>query len=268
MIDLKDAAVLAAQLRTYLNIGNSLQHVTFSKDDIKNILSIIDGKIAASFRELNYEEKQQINELVTIELIRTGVMSNELPIQPEITPASEYCEEPYHWQCYDGVATEVETLEFLHALVRLLKPKFILETGTYIGYGAVYMALAQQKNGFGHLLSCDTDEDALHKAISLAMANDVERNIQFVMRKGIDVIPQLDDRCLDLVFIDSGDEETRIEEIKLVMSKLNNNGVVVIHDINKLTRLLAYLDFERLKTSIDLLVLSQTPRGLAIFQKV
>jgi len=267
LADLTQAAVLAAEIRGWLKYDKySKAEVEYSK--LSEIAKLLDSKIAASFRELNYKEKQQINELVTVELIKTGLIKVDNPIQPEITPASEDCPEPFYWSAYDGVATEVEVLEFLYAFVRMVKPKFILETGTYLGHGAVYMALAQKRNGFGNLISCDTDKEALKKAVSLAMQNDIALHINFVLRHGVDVIKQLDDRSVDLVFIDSGDEQTRIEEINSVVYKLTSNGFLLVHDINKLKAIKTHLDFLRLKTVFDGLLISCTPRGLAVFQKV
>lgn len=266
MIDLVDAASLAAELRAFLR--SDCQTVIHSKKEVRQILEIIDAKIAATFRDLSYKEKQQINELVTVELIKTGVMKANTPIQPEITPASETCPEPFHWSAYDGVATEVEVIDFLYAFVRMIKPKIILETGTYLGHSAVSMALAQKKNGFGNLLSCDVDEEVLQRAVSLAMQNDIAMHVNFMLRQGMDVIRQLDDRSLDLVFIDSGDEQTRIDEINAVICKLSIKGFLLVHDLNKLHKVTSHLEYLKVKSILDGMAIMCTPRGIGVFQKI
>lgn len=43
----------------------------------------------------------------------------------------------------------------LYSLIKLLKPERVLEVGTFIGYGACYMARALQENGKGHLFCID-----------------------------------------------------------------------------------------------------------------
>lgn len=43
----------------------------------------------------------------------------------------------------------------LYSLIKLLKPQVVVEVGTYIGYGACYMARALQENGSGHLFCID-----------------------------------------------------------------------------------------------------------------
>lgn len=59
------------------------------------------------------------------------------------------------FHCHDGGSTEYEYLEFLKALILTLKPKSILETGTYLGFGARAIAEAIQFNGFGRLTTID-----------------------------------------------------------------------------------------------------------------
>ena len=265
--DLEQAAVLAAKVRTYLNAENySLLQIP--RSELALIAHILDCKIKAAFSELSYSDKQLMNSQITVELMKTGIMKQEMPTQPEVMPATVRCLEPYKWSCFDGVATEVEMLEFLHSLVRLLKPEFVLETGTYLGYGAVYMALAMQKNGFGSLLSCDTDVEALDKATTLAMINEVDKIVRFVPQSGADVIRQIDDRSLDMVFIDSGDAITRCEEIALVIPKMKlDNSLCVVHDTGSYSQLETYLNGLEKEKKIYPWHVPCTPRGFSFFTR-
>lgn len=43
----------------------------------------------------------------------------------------------------------------LYSFIKLLKPKVVVEVGTFMGYGACYMARALQENGSGHLFCID-----------------------------------------------------------------------------------------------------------------
>ena len=52
---------------------------------------------------------------------------------------------------FNDAGIETETGEFLYAMVRLLKPKNVLETGTHWGVGASYMGQALKDNHDGHL---------------------------------------------------------------------------------------------------------------------
>lgn len=53
---------------------------------------------------------------------------------------------------FNDAGIECETGEFLYSIVRLMKPKHVLETGTHHGIGAAYMGLALKDNHNGGLL--------------------------------------------------------------------------------------------------------------------
>ncbi len=55
------------------------------------------------------------------------------------------------YSAYNSGGVEMEIGDFLYGMVRVLKPKHILETGTHWGISASYMGLALKDNGFGHL---------------------------------------------------------------------------------------------------------------------
>jgi predicted O-methyltransferase YrrM len=53
------------------------------------------------------------------------------------------------------MATECEVLDFLTALVVMLKPSHIVETGCYHGHGTVAIVKGIIRNGFGTISTCD-----------------------------------------------------------------------------------------------------------------
>lgn len=79
------------------------------------------------------------------ELDPTLILHNEgawdKPLQPETTG----------YTSFNDAGIETETGEFLYAMVRLLKPERVLETGTHIGVGAAYMGQALKDNKRGVL---------------------------------------------------------------------------------------------------------------------
>jgi glycosyltransferase involved in cell wall biosynthesis len=68
--------------------------------------------------------------------------------------------DPRYWSMFDGRTLEVESLEFIHSLVRMLKPASALETGGWLGYTATAISLAITANGFGKLTSIEDDINA------------------------------------------------------------------------------------------------------------
>ncbi len=61
------------------------------------------------------------------------------------------------WRAWDEWGVEVETAEFLHALVRLTKPELVVEAGTGRGYAAYAIATALEENGHGHLVTFEPE---------------------------------------------------------------------------------------------------------------
>src|ERR1700676_3065066 len=71
---------------------------------------------------------------VTMEDLQVIKARQEDKTKPEVCVATSVCPRPDRWHCYDEQATEVEVLDFLYALVVMLKPDVVLETGCYYGY--------------------------------------------------------------------------------------------------------------------------------------
>lgn len=118
----------------------------------------------------------------------------------------------------DIAVSEDEMREFLTALVRVLKPDLVVETGTYKGHGARALGLGAYRNGAGRVVTCDTDLRHQVEARNAVAGLPVE--IRYV--RGID-LPELP--LADLVFCDSdyGAREAEIGACKL-------GAVVVVHD--------------------------------------
>jgi predicted O-methyltransferase YrrM len=123
---------------------------------------------------------------------------------------------------------EVEVGEFLHGLVRLVKPRLCLETGTYVGDSAEQIGKALLKNGFGRLLTCDVDPETV-KAASIRLQG---LPVTVMESQGKVLIQSVSLTDIDFVFIDSGIQPVRLEELELLG---NHNvaplGIVAMHDV-------------------------------------
>jgi predicted O-methyltransferase YrrM len=147
-------------------------------------------------------------------------------VKAEVSEKSVECPTPEKWLCYDGMATELEVLNFIEALVVLTKPNIIVETGTWYGYGTIHLAHAVKANKQGIVYSAETDSNIL----SIAKTNILQQGMLDVVElhhgTGIEMINSLE--SIDFAFLDSGDGDTRCAELKALLPKLN--GFVVIHD--------------------------------------
>lgn len=68
------------------------------------------------------------------------------------------------WEIIDETAAEVEMQGLLYALVRMLKPALVVETGTYLGYSTRALGRACQENGQGRVVSCDPNPEYVSAA--------------------------------------------------------------------------------------------------------
>src|SRR5947207_4978167 len=85
-------------------------------------------------------------------------------IQPEYHQATHECPDPQQWKMYDSMTAEVEVLEFLRSMVTTLKPKLVVQTGTFMGISTLWIAEGLKRNGAGKVITCETDPLVYAKA--------------------------------------------------------------------------------------------------------
>jgi len=117
--------------------------------------------------------------------------------------------------------------KFLQIVSRLVRPRRILEIGTFMGYSALCLAAGLEEGGKLHTIEL-RDEDA-----DLAEGNFRRANWQdrIILHRGnaLAIIPTLDE-VWDLVFIDA-DKAGYIDYYKLVMPRLRQGGVVLADNV-------------------------------------
>jgi len=87
-----------------------------------------------------------------------------LDIKPECTGQTSNCKNPQLFSMNSRVGSETEVHRFLKALTVMLKPSFILETGTYEGNGTIAFAEGVIQNGFGRVVSIEYNTDLAETA--------------------------------------------------------------------------------------------------------
>ena len=76
---------------------------------------------------------------------------------PESHRPTPECPEPLHWSMIDSMTAEVEVLELLATLVTTVKPRLVVETGSFLGVSTEWIARGMERNGFGKVISCEFD---------------------------------------------------------------------------------------------------------------
>ncbi len=108
-----------------------------------------------------------------------------------------------------------------YVLVRIYKPKVIVETGTDKGLGSLVIQLAIEKNQMGTLYTLDIDE----YSGSLFDKEDLKK-IKFLVGDSVQNMQKINE--IDFFIHDSDhSEEHEKKEIRAVASKLTNNAIVI-----------------------------------------
>ena len=129
----------------------------------------------------------------------------------------------------DGGSTEFEYLNLVHALILAAKPSYLLETGTYNGYGTLAIASAIALNGCGRVTSVDVGE--CQGARELVKRYGLEPHVEFVQSESVQFCAQWTNQPFDFAFFDS-DVSVRHRECDLLIQrkKLSKGALAVFHD--------------------------------------
>lgn len=115
----------------------------------------------------------------------------------------------------------------LSMLSGMIKPKYILEIGTYTGYSAICLAEGLQEGG--RLITIDVNpeqEDAIHRFIAEA---GMQQKIQFIVGDAYNIIKTLPHK-FDLVFIDA-DKPNYLKYYEQAMEVLNPGGYIIADNV-------------------------------------
>ena len=116
---------------------------------------------------------------------------------------------------------------FLSFISRMIKPKNILEIGTYTGYSALCLAEGLKDNG--KLITIDRDKSLKEKVSNFFSRSIFKNQIEQKLGKAIDIIPNLKS-MFDLVFIDA-DKKNYKNYFDSVLPKLNKGGVIIVDNV-------------------------------------
>lgn len=130
---------------------------------------------------------------------------------------------------FNDAGVETETGEFLYAMVRVLKPDFVLETGTHWGVGAAYMGQGLKDNRAGHLDTIEFLPEIHHRAKlrmeQLGLAD-------FVTCHFGDVAQFTPEVRYKFILLDT-EPQTRFAELIKFYPNLAPGGFVFIHDLHQ-----------------------------------
>ena len=111
----------------------------------------------------------------------------------------------------------------LKMFVRMIRPRQVLEIGTYSGYSALCIAEGLPEGGMLHTFEInDEQEDFTRPWLE---NSDYADKIRFYIGDALERVPQLD-LTFDLAFID-GDKRKYIEYYEMVLARLSGGGYII-----------------------------------------
>ena len=109
----------------------------------------------------------------------------------------------------------------------MVRPKVILEIGTYTGYSAI--CLAEGLDEGGKLITVDINEELRDRVSGYFREAGLQDKIDYRTGDAAAIIPGLKD-TFDLVFIDA-DKENYARYFDLVIDRVNLNGIILADNV-------------------------------------
>lgn len=115
----------------------------------------------------------------------------------------------------------------LSMISKLVRPKTILELGTFTGYATLCLAEGLQHDGVIHTI--DVNEELIDFQRKYFDRSDYSNQIHQHLGAAMDIIPTLD-HTFDLVFIDA-DKPNYVNYFHAVIDKLNPGGIILSDNV-------------------------------------
>lgn len=137
----------------------------------------------------------------------------------------------------DPATTEREHIELLYSLIRVAKPRNVLETGTGMGVATLVMAAALEWNGQAGKITT-VDSRYLGTIYDVAHRYGLQHRLNVVTQDSLQWLldfERVEDRTtFDFCFFDSVQERKAVEAKKLIaLNMIEPGALLVFHDTSK-----------------------------------
>ncbi len=113
--------------------------------------------------------------------------------------------------------------QLLAMISRMIRPKFILELGTFTGYSAICLSKGLQAEG--KIVTIEIDDELESLAAKYFKKAGIQDQVEQRIGSALEIIPTLDDK-FDLVFIDA-DKREYVEYYNLLIDGLESGAFII-----------------------------------------
>lgn len=162
-----------------------------------------------------------------------------------------------------------DSRKFLYFLIRIIKPKRVIETGVAYGLSSAYILKALHDNGFGTLHSIDSifRPWQSEEMIGAMIPENLRNNWNLVLGKSTEKLQELFNELdnVDIFIHDSlHTYENMMFEFNIALEKIRKNGIIISDDV--LTND-AFYDFTNKKNLENYSIKVEEGVGLGIIKK-
>ena len=195
-------------------------------------------------------------------------------LQPEYHRSTPECPHPEQWSMFDSMSAELEVLELLATLVTTLKPRLVVETGSFLGVSTEWIARGLQRNALsfvntppgaapGKIISCEFDPLIYARARErFSPTNPLSAYVDLRNESSLEMPVH---GTIDLLFSDS-DPDLREAEVRRFLPQISPWGLVVIHDASSHLQTVREATLKLEREGLLSVLMLPTPRGLVLAQ--
>lgn len=126
-----------------------------------------------------------------------------------------------------------EVGRLLNWLVRVFQPESIVEIGTSVGYSALWMAEALQRNGMGHLWTVESHKDRFAQAQGNIEASGLGAWITQIKHHAPEVFFDAEvelPECIDMAFFDATKKQHQ-QFYDAIRPRMKPGGLIVVDNV-------------------------------------
>jgi len=126
-----------------------------------------------------------------------------------------------------------KTGHFLYWLVRVVRPEFVVEIGTSVGYSALWLASALERNAWGELWTVESHKERFERAKANIAESELEHRIHQIHGHAPELFFEESDELperIDFAFYDATKQTTR-EFFDAVLPRMQSGAMIVVDNV-------------------------------------